>query len=156
MLVVASGPGESARTGRRERGVTGSQKIMAFLMFEGKAEEAMTFYTSLFEDAEVLEISRYGAGEAGAEGSVRQATFSLHGQRFMCIDSSVHHEFAFTPSLSLFVQCEAEEEIDRLYGALTENGQALMPLASYGFSARFGWVNDRFGVSWQLNLPEKA
>jgi predicted 3-demethylubiquinone-9 3-methyltransferase (glyoxalase superfamily) len=129
------------------------QKITTFLMFEGNAEEAMTFYLSLFADAEVISISRYGAEGPGAEGSVRQATFTLAGQPFMCVDSPMKHGFTFTPAISLFVQCTDEAELDRLYAALAERGAELMPLGDYGFSARFGWVNDRFGVSWQLNLP---
>jgi predicted 3-demethylubiquinone-9 3-methyltransferase (glyoxalase superfamily) len=129
------------------------QKITTFLMFEGDAEEAMTFYTSLFDDAEILGITRYGAGGPGKEGSVQHATFSLAGVPFMCIDSPAQHGFTFTPSVSLFVQCENEAEIDRLYAALAERGAELMPLGNHGFSAKFGWVNDRFGVSWQLNLP---
>ncbi len=71
----------------------------------------------------------------------------------MCIDSPAAHDFTFTPAISLFVQCENEAEIGRLYAALADQGTELMPLGSYGFSAKFGWVNDRFGVSWQLNLP---
>lgn len=130
-----------------------SQKITTFLMFEGTAEEAMTFYLSLFDDAEVVSISRYGADGPGKEGSVQQATFSLAGQPFMCIDSPMEHAFTFTPAMSLFVQCASEAELDRLYAALAEHGAELMPLGNYGFSAKFGWVNDRFGVSWQLNLP---
>ena len=129
------------------------QKITTFLMFEGNAEEAMTFYRSLFDDAEVISISRYGADGPGAEGSVQQATFTLAGQPFMCIDSPVQHGFTFTPAVSLFVQCADAAELDRLYAALAEGGTELMPLGDYGFSAKFGWVNDRFGVSWQLNLP---
>ncbi|MEV7690149.1 VOC family protein [Streptomyces bungoensis] len=129
-----------------------SQKITTFLMFEGDAEDAMTFYTSLFDDAEVVGITRYGADGPGKEGSVQHATFSLAGQQLMCIDSPVEHGFTFTPAVSLFVQCEDEAEIDRLYAALAEQGTVLMPLGDHGFSARFGWVNDRFGVSWQLNL----
>ncbi|MGW4437947.1 VOC family protein [Streptomyces sp. NPDC004596] len=130
-----------------------SQKITTFLMFEGNAEEAMTFYTSLFDDAEIVSITRYGADGPGADGSVRHATFSLAGEQIMCIDSPVRHGFTFTPAVSLFVQCADEAEIDRLYAALVEQGAALMPLGNHGFSAKFGWVNDRFGVSWQLNLP---
>jgi predicted 3-demethylubiquinone-9 3-methyltransferase (glyoxalase superfamily) len=130
------------------------QKITTFLMFEGAAEEAMTFYLSLFERAEVLSISRYGPGEQGAEGTVQHATFSLAGQQLMCIDSPASHGFGFTPSMSLYVQCETENEITRLFTALSDRGQELMPLGSYGFSAKFGWVNDRFGVSWQLNLQD--
>ena len=129
------------------------QKITTFLMFEGNAEEAMTFYRSLFDDAEVVSISRYGADGPGAEGSVQQATFTLAGQPFMCIDSPMKHGFTFTPAMSLFVQCADEAELDRLYAALADRGAELMPLGNYGFSAKFGWVNDRFGVSWQLNLP---
>jgi predicted 3-demethylubiquinone-9 3-methyltransferase (glyoxalase superfamily) len=130
-----------------------TRKITTFLMFEGNAEEAMTFYLSLFDDAEIISITRYGADGPGADGSVQHASFSLAGERFMCIDSPAKHEFTFTPSMSLFVQCEDEAEIDRLYAALAEQGTELMPLGDYGFSPKFGWVNDRFGVSWQLNLP---
>ncbi|MEV5737887.1 VOC family protein [Streptomyces sp. NPDC052292] len=130
-----------------------SQRITTFLMFEGNAEEAMTFYTSLFDDAEIVSITRYGADGPGADGSVQHATFSLAGEQFMCIDSPVKHGFTFTPAVSLFVQCADEAEIDRLYAALVAQGSALMPLGNHGFSTKFGWVNDRFGVSWQLNLP---
>jgi predicted 3-demethylubiquinone-9 3-methyltransferase (glyoxalase superfamily) len=129
------------------------QKITTFLMFQGDAEEAMDFYVSLFGDAEVIGVTRYGADGPGREGSVQHATFSLAGERFMCIDSPAKHDFTFTPAISLYVQCENEAEIDRLYTALVDQGTALMPLGNHGFSARFGWVNDRFGVSWQLNLP---
>jgi predicted 3-demethylubiquinone-9 3-methyltransferase (glyoxalase superfamily) len=129
------------------------QKITTFLMFEGNAEEAMTFYLSLFTDAEVVNINRYGAEGPGAEGSVQQATFTLAGQPFMCVDSPMKHGFTFTPAISLFVRCADEAELDRLYAALAEGGAELMPLGNYGFSPKFGWVNDRFGVSWQLNLP---
>ena len=68
------------------------------------------------------------------------------------MDSAAPHAFTFTPAMSLFVECESEEEIRRLYSALSNAGQVLMPLDDYGFSKQFGWVNDRFGVSWQLNL----
>ncbi|MGN5377538.1 VOC family protein [Streptomyces lasalocidi] len=133
--------------------IASSQKITTFLMFEGAAEEAMTFYVSLFDDAEVVHVTRYGADGPGKEGSVQHATFSLAGQQFMCIDSPAQHDFTFTPSMSLYVQCGDEAEIDRLFAALAQGGAELMPLGQYGFSPKFGWVNDRFGVSWQLNLP---
>ncbi|MER5649795.1 VOC family protein [Streptosporangium sp. NPDC002524] len=130
-----------------------SQKITTFLMFQdNNAEEAITFYTSLFDDAKVLAIARYGSEGPGPEGSVQHATFTLAGGEYMAIDSHVRHAFGFTPSVSLYVQCESDAEIERLYAALSENGEPLMPLGSYGFSKRFGWTNDRFGVSWQLNL----
>lgn len=130
-------------------------KVTPFLMFQdGKAEEAMNFYTSLIEDSKITEIVHYGANESGDEGTVMQATFTLKGQEFMCIDSNVTHAFTFTPATSIFVTCDSEEEIDHLYQQLSESGQVLMPLGDYGFSKKFGWVNDRFGVSWQLNLPK--
>ena len=130
------------------------EKITPFLMFQdGNAEEAMNFYTSIFEDSQITNIVRYGANEAGPEGTVMQATFTLKGQEFMCIDSYIKHKFSFTPSFSIFVTCNTEEELDHFYEKLNEGGQALMPLNNYGFSKKFGWVNDRFGVSWQLNLP---
>ena len=134
--------------------IMAGQKITTFLMFQdGNAEEAMAFYLSLFDDAEVVSLTRYGADGPGKPGTVQHATFRLAGQQFMCIDSPVEHGFTFTPSVSLFVQCEDEAEISRLFAALSDQGTALMPLGEHGFSARFGWVNDRYGVSWQLNLP---
>jgi predicted 3-demethylubiquinone-9 3-methyltransferase (glyoxalase superfamily) len=128
------------------------QKIITFLMFEGQAEEAMNFYISLFKDSAILNITRYGPNESGAEGSVVHATFTLNGQEFMCIDSSVKHQFTFTPAISLYVTCESEAEIDRLYKELSDGGEVLMPLDAYPFSQKFGWVADRFGVTWQLTL----
>jgi predicted 3-demethylubiquinone-9 3-methyltransferase (glyoxalase superfamily) len=133
--------------------ITARQKITTFLMFEGDAEQAMAFYVSLFDDAEITSVTRYGPGAPGPEGTVQHAVFTLAGQQFMCIDSPAKHDFTFTPAVSLFVQCEDAAEIERLHAALAEGGTQLMPLGDYGFSARFGWVNDRFGVSWQLNLP---
>lgn len=120
---------------------------------DGNAEEAMKYYTSIIEDSSIKSITRYGANEAGEEGTVMQAIFSLKEQEFMCIDSNVTHAFTFTPSFSIYLTCDSEQEIDALYEKLMLNGQALMPLGDYGFSRKFGWVNDQFGVSWQLNLP---
>jgi predicted 3-demethylubiquinone-9 3-methyltransferase (glyoxalase superfamily) len=128
------------------------QKITTFLMFTGEAEAAMNLYTSLFKQSEILNLTRYGANEAGAEGSVQHATFTLNGQEFMCIDSSAQHEFTFTPSMSLYVRCASEEEIDAVFSTLSQDGQILMPLDRYPFSQKFGWLADRFGVSWQLSL----
>jgi predicted 3-demethylubiquinone-9 3-methyltransferase (glyoxalase superfamily) len=128
------------------------QKITTFLMFEGHAEEAMRFYTPLFSDSTIDQITRYGPGGAGAEGTVERATFALAGQSFMCIDSPVAHGFGFTPAMSLYVHCDSAAEIDRLYEALRQGGQVLMALDAYDFSPRFGWVSDRYRVSWQLTL----
>ncbi len=131
------------------------EKITPFLMFQdGNAEEAMNYYTSLIEDSEIMTISRYGANESGDEGTVMHATFSLKGQEFMCIDSNIKHAFSFTPSFSIYITCDSEQEINNLYEKLMTDGQALMPLNDYGFSKKFGWINDQFGVSWQLNLPK--
>jgi predicted 3-demethylubiquinone-9 3-methyltransferase (glyoxalase superfamily) len=130
-----------------------AQSVRPFLMFEGRAEEAMNFYVSLFADGRVDEIARYGAGEAGKEGSVRLARFTVTGQSVLCIDSPAKHAFSFTPSVSLFITCEDDAEFARLTTALVEGGNWLMPPDNYGFSRRFGWCNDRFGVSWQINLP---
>jgi predicted 3-demethylubiquinone-9 3-methyltransferase (glyoxalase superfamily) len=126
--------------------------VTPFLMFEGQAEQAMNFYISLFDDGKVIDITRYGPQGPGAEGSVMKASFSIAGQTVICIDSAMKHDFGFTPSFSLFVTCESEEHIQRLTAALGDGGRELMPLNNYGFSRLFAWVNDRFGVSWQLIL----
>lgn len=131
-----------------------SQKIFTFLMFSGKAEEAMNLYTSVFDRSEIISITRYGANEAGKEGTVLHAAFSLKGQVFMCIDSSVKQEFTFTPAISLYVTCDTEEEIDRVFDKLSQDGTVLMPLAAYPFSEKYGWFEDRYGVSWQLSLAK--
>lgn len=131
-----------------------NQKIHPFLMFSGNAEAAMNHYISIFDNSKILQIRRYGPNEAGTEGTVLHATFSLKGQEFMCIDSSVKHDFTFTPALSLYVTCETEAEIDRAFAKLSEGGAVLMPLAAYPFSPKFGWVADRYGVSWQLSLAQ--
>ena len=128
------------------------QKVTTFLMFMGQAEEAMKLYISLFKQSAIVNITRYGANEAGAEGTVQHATFTLNGQEFMAIDSNIEHAFTFTPSMSLYVRCEDEAEIDRVFAALSAGGQILMPLEQYPFSRKFGWLADRFGVSWQLSL----
>jgi len=128
------------------------RQISTVLMFDGKAEEAMRFYVSLFKGSVITAIEKYGVGEMGAEGSVKKASFTLAGHEMACIDSPAKHAFTFTPSTSLFVQCEDEAEIDRTFAALSEGGMVLMPPGNYGFSTKFAWLNDRFGVSWQLNL----
>ncbi|WP_136605016.1 VOC family protein [Paenibacillus dokdonensis] len=129
-----------------------NSKITPFLMFEGQAEEAMNYYTSIFEPSEITRISRYGANEVGDEGSVQQATFCLKGQTFMCIDSNIKHEFSFTPAISLFVTCDSDEEISEAFDKLSAGGSVLMPLAAYPFANKFGWVQDKYGISWQLSF----
>jgi predicted 3-demethylubiquinone-9 3-methyltransferase (glyoxalase superfamily) len=127
-------------------------QIAPFLMFTGNAEEAITLYTSLFDDGRIVDLTRYGPEGPGAAGTVMRARFSLAGQEFLCTDSPPVHEFSFTPSFSIWIETESDDELERLFAALADGGTQLMPLDNYGFSRRFGWLNDRFGVSWQLNL----
>lgn len=127
--------------------------IAPFLMFEGTAEEAMQFYVSLFDDSGVVSVERWGAHDVGAEGKIKKAQFTLCGRSFYCSDSPIEHAFTFTPSLSLFVDLDSETNLERAFSQLVDGGKVLMPLDDYGFSRKFGWVNDRYGVSWQLNLP---
>ena len=128
-------------------------RLTPSLMFTGAAGEALDFYLGLFPDSRLVSIERYGAGDPGREGTVRRAVFELCGARLMCIDSPAVHEFGFTPAISFFVDCDEPAELDRLYAALAAGGQTLMPPDAYGFSRRFTWVQDRFGVSWQIHLP---
>ncbi len=132
------------------------QKTTTFLMFvgdqHGRAAEAIEFYLSLFKNSEVTHVERYGPNEGGAEGTVKHAAFTLAGQEYMASDGGLAHEFTFTPAVSIFVQCESEDEIDTLFDRLSQGGSVMMPLDRYPFSEKFGWVADRFGVSWQLNL----
>lgn len=126
------------------------QKITSFLWFNNQAEEAMNFYTSLFKNSKIGDIRRYGEAGPGPEGSVMTATFQLAGQEFMALNGGP--QYTFTPAISFFVTCETEQEIDDLWAGLGEGGTALMELDKYPFSEKFGWVQDKFGLSWQLNL----
>ena len=130
--------------------------VTTFLMFDGKAEEAMNYYVSLFDNAEILNIVRYEEGQPGKAGTVRNAVFSINGTHFMCIDSSVEHDFTFTPAISLFVATETAAEIEKLYDALSNGGKVFMELNRYGSSDKYAWLEDKFGVSWQLflNAPQ--
>ena len=127
------------------------KQINPFLMFEGRAEEAMTFYTSTVKNSRIVNIDRYGPEGPGPEGSVRLARMTIAGLEVMCIDSPGKHAFTFTPATSFFVECESADELDALYAALSEGGEVMMPPDNYGFSRKFTWIGDRFGVSWQLN-----
>lgn len=127
-------------------------EVHPFLMFQGQAEEAVTFYATLFPDGAVSDIVRYGPDEGGRAGAMKSARFTVGGQTCMCFDSPMPHAFTFTPSFSLFVTCPSVEELDRLFTALGEGGTVMMAPNAYGFSTRFAWLSDRFGVSWQLNV----
>jgi predicted 3-demethylubiquinone-9 3-methyltransferase (glyoxalase superfamily) len=114
------------------------QKIAPFLWFDGKAEEAMSFYTSIFKNSKVGNVMRYGDAGPGPKGTVMSATFELEGQEFMALNGGPM--FTFSPAISFFVNCETQEEVDELWGKLSEGGE----------TQRCGWLKDKYGVSWQI------
>src|SRR5438128_1425493 len=114
------------------------QKITPFLWFDGEAEDAMNFYTSIFKNSKVGRVTRYGEAGPGPKGNVMSATFQLEGQQFMALNGGPH--FKFSPAISFFVNCETQEEVDDLWEKLSEGGQ----------KERCGWLKDKFGVSWQI------
>lgn len=118
----------------------------------GKAEEAIRLYISLFPNSEITYLDRYGPGESDPEGTLKFASFTLNGQEYMAIDSAYAHAWGFNPSISIYVRCETDEEIERLYSALSEGGMAMMPMGDYGFARKYAWVSDRYGITWQLKL----
>jgi predicted 3-demethylubiquinone-9 3-methyltransferase (glyoxalase superfamily) len=119
---------------------------------DGRAQAALDLYFGAFPDAKMVRVERYVQGEPGPLGTIKVAVFTLCGSEFMCSDSPIKHHVSFTPSSSTFVEFDSAAELERVFGILSQGGQVLMPLDNYGFSQRFGWVNDRFGVSWQLNF----
>ena len=122
-------------------------------MFQGGvAQAALDLYLATFPESRIVRMARYGEGQPGPAGTVKVAVFTLCGREFMCSDSPIPHGFSFTPASSTFVDFDSAAELERVFGSLSEGGRVLMPLDNYGFSKRFGWLNDRFGVSWQLNL----
>ncbi|NRA94069.1 MAG: VOC family protein [Psychroserpens sp.] len=130
-----------------------SGEIATFLTFQKEnAEQAMNFYVETFDNSKIEDIKRWGKEAPGKEGTIMHATFNLNGRLFMCSDSPPIHEWGFTPAVSNYVECRDSTEINRLFTKLSENGQVMMPLNNYGFSNMFGFVEDQFGVSWQLNL----
>lgn len=119
----------------------------------GKAQEAIEFYVSLFPDSRINHIEKYSADEPGGqEGLVKKAAFSLSGTEYLASENTFPHEFNFTPSISIFVNCTDESELANLFEKLSEGGSVMMPVGDYGFSRQFGWLADRYGVSWQLNV----
>lgn len=128
-------------------------QITTFLTFqENNAEEAMNFYVELFDNSKILNIQRYGEGGPGKEGTIMKAVFELNGKQFICSDSFIKHDWNFTPAISNWVECKSVNELERLFSKLSVNGTVMMPLDNYGFSQKFAWVADQFGISWQLNL----
>jgi predicted 3-demethylubiquinone-9 3-methyltransferase (glyoxalase superfamily) len=114
------------------------QKITPFLWFDGNAEEAMKFYTSIFKNSKIGEIRRLGDGGPGQKGSVTTGRFQIEGQDFMVLNGGP--VFKFTPAISFFVDCETQQEVDQLWEKLSAGGETM----------QCGWLKDRFGVSWQI------
>jgi predicted 3-demethylubiquinone-9 3-methyltransferase (glyoxalase superfamily) len=114
------------------------QKITPFLWFDSNAEEAVAFYVSIFKDSRVTSVQRYGDAGPGPKGSVMSLEFQLEGQQFMALNGGP--QFKFTPAISLFISCEAQEEVDALWERLLVGGAP----------QRCGWLQDRFGLSWQI------
>jgi len=140
-------------------------KITTFLTFVGaqcgKAEEALNFYTSIFPNSEIKSIIKYSEGEAGGTPElIKYGVFSLNGNTYMVSESNFNHAWSFNPGVSLFIECSSEDEIQNLFEKLSANGgQIMVPLdnydsGDYGFGKKFGWCEDAFGISWQLNLSD--
>jgi predicted 3-demethylubiquinone-9 3-methyltransferase (glyoxalase superfamily) len=114
------------------------QKITPFLWFDSQAEEAMNFYVSIFKNSKVLTVTRYGEAGPGPKGTVMSATFQLEGQTFYALNGGP--QFKFTPAISLFVNCETQQEVDDLWQKLSAGGK----------EDRCGWIQDKYGLSWQI------
>jgi predicted 3-demethylubiquinone-9 3-methyltransferase (glyoxalase superfamily) len=114
------------------------QKITPFLWFDGNAEEAANFYTSIFKNSKILNVARYGEAGPGTRGSAMTVTFELEGQQFIALNGGPH--YTFSPAISFFVNCETQAEVDELWEKLTAGGKAV----------QCGWLQDKFGVSWQI------
>jgi len=113
-------------------------KITPFLWFDNQAEEAMNFYTSIFKNSKIGNVTRYGEGGPGPKGTVITATFQLDGQEFMALNGGP--QFTFTEAISFFVNCETQQEVDELWEKLSEGGE----------KSRCGWLKDKYGLSWQI------
>ncbi len=115
-----------------------SQKITPFLTFDNNAEEAANFYVSVFKDASIDSIARYGEGAPAPQGSVMTVSFTLFGQKFTALNGGSH--FKFSDAVSFTVSCNNQEEVDYYWDKLTEGGQEVA----------CGWLRDKFGVAWQI------
>ncbi len=132
------------------------QSIIPNLWFDHQAEDAATFYTSLFDNSRITAVSRFHEEGSEAHGqppdSVSVVEFELSGYKMTALNGGPH--FTFTPAISFFVICETEEEIDNLWHKLSEGGETLQPLDRYDWSEKYGWVKDRYGLTWQLSLGD--
>jgi len=128
------------------------KKIKPCLWFNNQAEEAVNFYTGIFTNSKVTDIARNTEGSpAGAPGTVLTMGFTLEGFQFMALNGGP--EFTMNPSISFFVHCSTADEVQALWNKLSDEGTVRMPLDKYPFSDKYGWIEDKFGVSWQLMLP---
>lgn len=126
------------------------QKIVPFLWFDEQAEDAALFYTALFENSQINDLTNFGDDLPGPRNKVIIVDFELAGLQINALNGGPH--FTINPSISFMVMCQDETEVDALWARLTEGGQILMPLDAYPFSDKFGWVQDRYNVSWQIML----
>ncbi|HEV2316812.1 MAG TPA: VOC family protein [Thermoplasmata archaeon] len=131
-------------------------RITTFLTFSGsqygKAEEAIRFYVSLFPNSKVESLVRHGEGESVPVGEMRRCSFVLAGGRFLATETQGDEQLRFTPAFSLYVECRSAEQLNALFDGLSSGGKIRMPLAEYPSSKLFTWFDDRYGVSWQLEL----
>ena len=149
--VVAQHPdvgGANSETNKEEE-MTNS--VTPFLMFQGhNAQEAIDFYINVIPDSRIQDVQHYGDSNPDHADLIMLATVTIGGQDVKFSDSPIKHAFDFTPSFSFLLECESEEELKSLASQLEKDGRVLMPIDSYGFSKTFTWVEDRYGVSWQL------
>jgi len=132
-----------------------NHSVSTHLMFFGTAGEAIKLYQSEFDEFKIQELLKYGDSDGEMAGKIKIARVKFADHDLIIIDSPPVHDFTFTPAMSLFIDFEDTADLNRAFEALSRNGKVFMPLDNYGFSPRFGWVQDRFGVSWQLNLKPK-
>lgn len=118
------------------------QKISPFLWFDSQAEEAANVYVSLFQDAEITDVSRYPEGSPGPAGQVMSVNFKLEGQDYTALNGGP--QFPFTEAVSFVVHCQDQDEVDRFWSQLSEGGE----------EGQCGWLKDRFGLSWQI-VPDR-
>lgn len=162
MPTVDRQPEPGTRTNRGDNRATTrgdpTQTITPNLWFDGNAEEAVERYTRIFDDSSVGAIERYDEASAAAagrpEGSVMTVAFELEGQSFVALNGGP--QFEFTPAISFIVNCSTREEVDDLWAELSDGGETLMPLDAYPFSDRYGWLEDAYGVSWQVVFADDA
>ena len=137
---------------------TDFQKITPFLWFDNEADEAANFYTSIFNNSRIKAVTRYGESGAKAsgraKGSIMTLAFQMEGHDFVAINGGP--VFQINPSISFFVSCDSPEEIDNLWNNLYKDGTVLMELDEYPFSEMFGWIKDKYGITWQLMLGGTA